>query len=726
MASDISQVKPSKVGAEKPRLRAIISIIALISLFWVAALFPISGLVKADQLGDAVYAGAFGAASGAVIGSALGGPVGAGVGAVVGAIWGSIAGYLSHSNGDAALSGAKLAYAHQLSAPLFNLFNMSDAAADQYQDDMDAMLNYFIRNGEYAAAELYTYQETNHLPHIFDTDYILSKSRVADELLLRVIGTLGFYNAALWVDDQISSTFVGTYNDMAWGIPLYSGSKDYASTSGDMMIMRYTNRIMTGTNQYVLLNGNDLPGEYNKMFVADPWQHADTLIHINITSPSGIVAYSGDFPLKVDQIASVNLSINAPGVNLISGSRYHINAHDSAGKNVAVYYAGACPAPSHGGTVTPTLLLRKYDSTSLAMYWAGSIAYTSGSGTEVYYAGTDGSNLSFGAGNGIYFGSSSSAFPASPLIDLTGYAGAGGHVHIFNPLVRMITAQTSAASASATVVAFSQAAYQVMVIGGQVPAAFVPPSAALPDPSQYGNRSWQEIYLIWKAYNAASMSWFANYSLLDDTMINISAQSLNLTIKGSINSSTGQSLFGPSTIFTPMAYLHNATLYNKVNNTLLYPMMVITWGNTTGNLSLLLDGNWFEDNITYGKVGYALLPAGTKILPSVIMFEGNAVDKVDLNVTSLHLILPDLSDQTGPPPQSPGDAQWLIEHWYYFGMIAGGIMTLLALPYKSMILVMIGLAVLLISLGGWYFSDTTWWNNFLVIRSQVSAWWWFG
>jgi len=711
-----SQVKHSRLAV----MIAIASTFIFIALSFSPAVLPASATT-----GDLLDLGII--TSSALTGAAIGGGLADGPGAAVGALVGSMFGlWMTWDNGQAGedWSNPQGFWAREKAADMRDMFNLSDAQAENLLVSFQGLTLFYARKAEYGAKMLYDYQTEHNLSHNFNSEYVLAHSWVYAGAMSQLWALTETYNQVLGAFDDVASSFIGSYAGMAWGAFTENMAGDgYASTTTEPLVMRACMDLSTlNDSTYVVINPA-IPLWLHK----NPTTSSDT-VALKLYDSDGVLALNFSQTL-LDDVAVATVNLTAAGLGI---GKYHIDV--TAGWAVTGL---AVPSETSPGNVIPQLSIFSRKSTwNETLQWQADIK-VQGSADDGHFYCKDKT-----AGSGIWGIDQS---PTIPKIQFMTQANGWGGVPVnqtmplgyasptkdgFLALIKQAVADTTAMYS--TVIAFAQTQYNLIKATG---GTYSPPPADMifADPIQMQNLSWEQITLMYEAYMAQAIDWYANYSVMRPNNINFSAESLKLVIRGELRDANNLTICDNSTVMTPFVSLNNMSLETSSWSYFDQPGFVMVWGNTSEadaggpDYGTGRHGPVTTDfNIT--KCTFISVQDGWSIMPYEMIYDGEYNASVTLHVTQLNYVIANITDQgDNSPPQALGDWQWLLDHWYYIGFIAAGAL-LLAAVKGGWVVAIIGLIVLLASCGGYLWANWgdvfSWFNPFAQIRSQVSMWWW--
>jgi hypothetical protein len=665
LRSAISSHKHFKIGAA----------IAIMALMVTLAFAPVVEPVQATDWAVVAVAAAANAGGWAIVGSSVADGLGALVGAGVGAMIVLIPAWLASKNANSALlDNAKNVLALDIINNTANSLAWARTNAINSLTLYNTSLYYFVRCAESAAQSLYDYQKAHSLPHTYDAEYVLEHSNVANGTMAYQWSIMENYNTIFAALSQESQSFVGTYDQMAWGVYMHNGapSHDVMTTSSATFEPYATDlfSMMLGAGQnqkYIFSAGAPI-------YIVNDANTA-TSADLTLKYANGTIAYEHTY--AIDAARMTTDSLGAHG--LLSGTYYY--TLNGTGGN-ALGFSNVAAPPSGGATVYPALI-SVYDNgsqTGIDGVWFRT--------TTVEYIPADGTTYTDG----------SPSVAPSIYVSTPNYRPTISIAHVWTEIMA-IRSRTS--TTISTVNSFAQSYYAALVLnnGGVTPV----PDMVFPDPSQMANWSWEQIYSIYIAYCRALQPWFYNNSHMTITNISISNQSLKLVCRGAIESATGENLGDNTTVFTPFISLTNVTLTTGQWNTYTNPGFILVWGNATSLENNVTSTGAIAQNLTNPIVKYIPMHAGDKIWPVEMYYDGTNVSTVDLNITTLNFIVTPVSKPI-VGAQAESDWQWLLDHWYLFAAIAGVIFLAAAIGTRRWEIAVIGLVLIAVAIGAYYLS----------------------
>ncbi|MEF8874792.1 MAG: hypothetical protein V5A88_09035 [Candidatus Thermoplasmatota archaeon] len=181
----------------------------------------------------------------------------------------------------------------------------------------------------------------------------------------------------------------------------------------------------------------------------------------------------------------------------------------------------------------------------------------------------------------------------------------------------------------------SAVAYEELRNGTTSPEAFVPPSIIFPDPERLKDMSMREVQMIYRAYMAAlNRTMDDDYEAHPDD-VPISPQSLNLRLNGYVVNQTGASVYGSKSnpkIFSPFVTLDDTLLENGTMNTWNQTGFSIGMGDPVRNSSIKFNT---ETNSTWPDTEYVNMQKGYGIYINYMTYNGEEVQKITLNTTDV-------------------------------------------------------------------------------------------
>lgn len=517
---------------------------------------------------------------------------------------------------------------------------------------MNAANYLFDRKAETAAKSLYDNQTAAGTPHTYDKDYVLRVGQVDRNATAFVYQIIANYNSIFNGYANLGSQFTGTYSGMSWGP--YSGSNNVLSSSTEYpeMYVSAGLKIDCGVGQYVYL-----PEDSRLLFVP---QYGVSSGSVVITSPSGAVVYN-------QTMSSIGAAVTAAELTNEVG-RYNINA-----TGVHVFTTCAAKTPSSSATLSAAVL----------------ITVPNGDSMEV-------KGLCYASGSDYVWTSRTVSSASATAIGLNFRPGApmGDELISLVAMMSDISAAISRMGAMLTEASnFGQSYFNSIVAsgGGTILPA---PDIVFPDPSQMANMTQEQISAVYFAYlNQLKDYFYTHTGTFDLSDVNISSVSLDLTCRGSIYDNNGNLLYDNLTVFTPFNSLKPITLRIGAN-TMDQPGFAVIWGRSAS-----ITGSYSASGGTYLE-----LKEGYVLNIEQMFYKGEAVTEKTLDITTIDYVV---SPNANIPksPQGITDAQWLINHWYWFVIAFGAVLLAAGAFTRNWIFAIIGL--IMVAVGGiaWFLVD---------------------
>jgi hypothetical protein len=622
-----------------PRIGAIFSILLALS-FISLAFAPVAEPVAATDWEDYAVVG-----GGAVAGAAIGTAVADGPGAVAGAAIGAVLAFWWLGQDEDARSafsaGAKSDYARSLKNTTDTYLGLASAAAKNQLELYDGNQMFFTRKAEWAALQLYQEQTAAGVPHVWDSKYVLWKSDVANGSLVTTWAIAQQYEAILNYYSHLTDTFTGTYTGMDWGYK--SGSNDVASsqTLKPYRIAKVGYTWFTSNTNYVTVSAGS-------PIIFINTDTSDRTTSLSIKDRSGTEVFSDT--ITVEKNGGFEWNAPVSGDYMFSWTSGGIYAFGLVGKPV-----------TNAVSLTPTIVTGYQSSVDP---------------TKIMWDML----LSQGSSPKIWFENSGDASMQCNLASI--------HVDL-------IAAANASQQAQATALSLAQAYYNTLVSTGGGDNRIYP-DIVFPDPEGLKNRTAEEIYAIYLAYLTQQQDWFTNYSVMDPSSVNISAESLSLKLLGSIYYANGTLMYPSGTVFTPFVSTADMVLKVGQRNNMTQPGFAIVWGSATD-----LDSAGRMTNIRYVP-----LAVGDYFIIDEMQRDGTPVTEETLKVTTVQYYI---YDQSNPitPPQGATDLEWLMAHWYWFAIIAGAIFVAAWAFTRNTALGAIGLILVGVGAVFWIISDAS-------------------
>ncbi|MDD3531666.1 MAG: hypothetical protein PHV99_03710 [Candidatus Pacebacteria bacterium] len=653
------------------RFRAIFVALGLVVCLVALAFAPVAQPAKALDWED-VDSPLTGLGTGALVGAAFG-PLGALAGAAVGGIFGLVMESLQNDKYKAAaLSNEKIVYARNLGSVLHNYLNITHAHAHDELELYNTSTYFFVRKAEWAAWSLYDYQTQHDLTYEYDADYVLSKSKVANQTLLYQWLVAESYNAIINGYTDLSQSFIGTYEGMSWGYVAYHSTYTnvVASSLGtnDYIDIKFTNKVTDcGETNWVFINPDN--PIYMVRRSATPVD-AD----VRITSWDGTIVYEHTYTDKtVEDVIVIDLA----DMHLPAG-RYQL--HSPTYQANTMFFTLATSALANSASIYPAILVTIKTDESATL---GCVTWF-----EDSTGNTVNSQNKFSTPTNYPRARFYRQTPMSIQGSISSNDGYDLPLSIY--LQDVTAAQAKQTEMLTTCNNFAQTYYNALVAGGGTP--YPQPDIIFPDPNQMADLTPEQLYAIYLAYLNQMYEWFQDYSYMDTSHVNISASSLDLVCRGAIYNDTGAKVYSNLTVFTPYISIEDMHIELGDNNTLAQPGFLIIWGEKDS----MANETWIRRNITYVSV-----TAGWNMSIEEMWYKGEPVTEAWLNVTQLSFVLPDTPNPI-TPPQGMSDLEWLMEHWYLIAGVLGIIFLLVALSVRRWEIALIGIILIAAAVAGYY------------------------
>lgn len=698
--NEINEAAAEAVATPRPRWRgsrARIGVLAaalgIIGAFLCLAVIA-PPTVDAASWEDAVIAGAVsggivGGVAGSVVpglGTGLGGLIGAGVGAIAAGV-----GYIiGNWGGDPSATAAEMGkwLANDQRNQTVSKLELGKTNAENVGELAQRAITYYERSSYYAAVSLYEHQTEADLAHTYDSDYVLDKAHVSDEMVGSVAGSYAVYNKILRQLDTVGAGYIGDYsgNSMTIGVAAAYNSMSSKMTYDNQQYIRLTSYCNTPTGKYVWLNATDMVIIWNL-------GSAQATGNVVITNAAGQVVFSE--PVTLAPMMGYGIDLAAQGM---ASGRYNVQLPSTSW----VWTANAAEDYHNSGTVAPGIAVYARSGDTLKFSWgwaslpanqgfAASGSWHFGANT-VWRAVTPYSGYTNGGYPYISFQSTSGRDVVSaPIIDLKPMIESIWNV---SRSWRQITYAASLAG---------QTSYQVLIDNGGVGTGndgnvlYPPIYFTMPDYDQLRKMTPQELLVMYYAYLGELNQTFQRTNIMSPNNVNISTASFDLLIRGTVYYN-GVQVVGNSTPFTLYTTLEGLTLRAGETASLTSAAHIITWADGYPSLMdyLRSKGNVQHANITYLDVG-----EGWTIHIDEIAFENQLVEEKELTVDKLNTYVPpDLPDLTGPP--SGGDGAGSAISLCIIGICAGAVLLVVGVIADNSALAGLGIVAAVVCAAAWY------------------------
>jgi hypothetical protein len=683
-------------------------LLVIVSMLTLVVIAPPT--VDAASWQDRVIAGAAGGAvGGAIVGTFVPIPgVGTGVGALVGLVAGATAGAISFIVFD---WGQSTDNSNAQSLARYAAWNVRNSTADMLTlayvnagnigELGQRSINYYERSAYNSALKLYQEQTNAGTIHVYDGSYVLDHSLAADEISASVAGTYFTENRVLQRLDTLSASYIGDYqkNSEMVAVNYYRSydnsniraASNYAiSTFDTQYLTRVTSFCNTPAGTHVWLNNTDTIVAWNLGVSTEEGS-------IVMTDTEGVTVYSQ--PVSCESGHGVGIDLST--LDLKSG-RYNVALPSAKW----VWSASAVEDYSNSGTVAPGVAVYTVKDGDLTLNWgwaklpanqgfstSGSWTFSAGNCWKPVYPNSGAEK----AGNGGY-----------PYLKFNYPSGSTTVSTSAISLQNIIEAQWNVSRAFRQVLYASsnagQLAYQTLLDNGGVGAdgsgavPYPPPDIVLPDIEQLDKMSYEELMAVYYAYLNGLNNTFQHTNIMDPDNINVSTNSFDLLIRGTVYNPSGVQMIANHSVFSLYINLNSLTLRSGENVTLDNPGYIIVWADNETSISGYVGKHGdVKSNSTYLSVG-----PGWVVHADEMTYNGTAVVNHTLVVDKLiTYVPPKLSDISNPPDVVQTDIEWLTGHWFIFGVIVGAILLLFGALSERWILAMVGLAVVLISAYAW-------------------------
>lgn len=560
-------------------------------------------------------------------------------------------------------SESKDIYAQNLAYGLKTSVNFISGQISDAEMHQDLLSYYYIRKAQWAARELWIEQDSSGSEHIFDPTYVLENSYILTDMSEYINSYIEGTNNAFAVYDGINTNFVGAYSDLVYanyGLGVVNG---YGDTSLKAKLntkpldegLAYFNGNAT---LYYVKSGTSTAQIYFQnntlAFSKDISGLSHTIIEIGkdeLDLEPGIYKFGVNWRGPLVPIVDTGLSIE-PSTIRPTMSSYTYNRNNEISGEIQESYGPLANGKYHSTKTGST------SSDIAAIYYDAN-----------YYYAIKVSGGLVPEGNKIFLKTLT-----DPLNGL---------------LTELLQQQTNALN-------FAQSYYNTIVLTGDPGGDYGLPLMLMPDPSQMIGMDWEQLYALYLAYLMEAYQYYQDYAdQLEASSVNITAESLRLKIRGSIVNETGVTLYDNTTIWTPFVTTDSITL-NLGPNTWESAGYGIKWGNAN-NITLF--------NRSTGASIIDLYP-GYTIYIQEILYDGELVTEIDLEVTNVQISIIGIEPPPGPPTVLT-DLDWLISRWYYIAIIGGVICLLGAIATRNMPILAVGLVLIVAGAAGWYLAGDT-------------------
>lgn len=564
--------------------------------------------------------------------------------------------YLSDTSNNAIYEVAATNYSLTMATGLKNSMSLVDSQLQNFVKEQDLLSYYYIRKAQWAARELWIEQNRTGADFIFDPHKVLIDSTIYDDFQTYMNATKDQFDTVFQSFRNVGTYYTGYFEGVSYALRFYEGSY----------------RVVGATPAHPDMNVS-FDFCYIPSYLKPMYYDGISDLFVNSGSPLWIVDKNGIDLYKVTKPSTgVRTYHTAEEINLSEGIYYFKGTNVRVGGNLIPVSATDMDAHSYYVAVNGSSTYAENLFSNLNLY--SSSGYENDNDVSKMRVGffPDGSAASYNDPNYYY--------------EL--------NTHRLNAIALM----NEFVSVQTNVLNFAQSYYNTIVLSGDPGGAFDLPLMLMPDPSQMEGMDWQEIYALYVAYLQSAHDWYEDHAgELTPDYVNISANSLNLRIRGSIINETGVELFDNSTVWTPFITTDSVTLTigkNDWDNT----AYGVVWGNAT-NLSEFA-------NPTKSEL-IDLFP-GYTIYIQEILYNGTYVTELDLNVSTVEIVIAEIITPPGPPNiKQITDLEWITEHWYYIAIIGGVICLLGAIATRNMPILLAGLVLLAAGAGGWYLAGDT-------------------
>lgn len=444
--------------------------------------------------------------------------------------------YLISSKNNGLTTGDPEQYAQTLDTALRNSFTMVENQIKDFENHQNLLTYYYIRKAEWAARQLWLEQNSTGASKVFDPLYVLDESGICEDFEQYMHFCTQQFN-------EITSSLIGVGTNLTG---FYSG------------VNVGIHAVMPSTSPY-----------YNSE-LATP--STDLTLNLMFRTPNGnaeLYYYDGESDLFV--VADVARTYT---IKDMYGSQTLFSKSISTG-SIAI----PTRIPKEELNLTAGLYTLEWGT--IGNIWPVSTTKIIELISVNGQSSVSGSDPTHPLKGWYYSGSSKTITPDSVFIGAWVTVGQMANCYRIMPYIDAVKSLISAISSAKTnAINFAQSYYNAIVISGDPGGAWDLPLMLMPDPSQMEGMNWQQIYALYIAYLQQAHEWYQEHSgALDASRVNISAESLNLKVRGSIVNETGVTLYDNTTVWTP--FITNEEMVLELGpNVVGFAMYGIKWGNS--------------------------------------------------------------------------------------------------------------------------------------------------
>lgn len=681
----------------RPSVSGVLAVMGIVSAFMLLAI--IAPPVEAATWQDAVIAGAVtGGTIGAIGGSALPG-VGTAAGLLIGVSVGGVAaavGWLLGGLGDSQASAQAMAkwLAQDQRNTTAAKLELAQTNAENIAELAQRAVNYYERSAYYASVKLYQQQTADGAAHLYDSDYVLDHSKVSDEMVGSVSGSYAVYNKVLKQLDTVGASYIGDYaaNSVTVGFNHYQISRSATINYDSQQYVRLTSFCNTPAGKYVWLNNTDTLIMWNL-------GAATQTGNVVITDHAGSVVFSQPVTLTASGGYGIELALLG-----IDSGRYNVALPETSW----IWTANAAEDYSNSGTVAPGIAVYSRSGDDLQFSWGwANLPSDQGFSTSGSWAFAPGSPW---RGVGLDSKRTAGGWPYMRFNYPEGKGTASTEVISLQPYIEsMHHVSRSWRQVTYAATLAGQTSYQVLVdnggagTGGTSADVLFPPTYILmPDIDQLNKMTPQQLLSTYYAYLNQLNATFQHSNLMSPNTVEVSTDSFDLLIRGTVLNPAGDVVIGNSTPFTLYTTLDDLTLRKGEKSTLMGPGYIVTWADGYDSLLAYIQakGNVQSPNVTYRDVG-----AGWTIEIDEITFQNQIVPEKVLEVDRLiTYVPPDLPDVPTPPKGDDDDEgdDWLTVNWPIIGIVGGIILVAIGIVQDNSSATIVGVVLALICAAAWY------------------------
>jgi hypothetical protein len=561
-----------------------------------------------------------------------------------------------HDSNDAALINAETAkaYAASLSTTLKNSMGLAQARIHDMPNEIELLNYYFIRKAQWAARDLYLNQTASGAAHTYNWDYVLERSEIMPDLAEYTKYAVNQPNAVFDAFRHISSNFTGAYSADQYGfIGTASGTKELLTEAANpnLDVNLFVKSRSDGSKYYY-------DGESSLYLLRTSTGYTGYIKDITGTTIKYQKTLNSDYAGSIEEIS--NTTINLPaGIYTFYGP-----------------WIG--PLTPVSSTAYPYLHVQRMTSTD-----------TKGTPAALFFD-ADLGNYAYSLGT-TAFAATLSSFKIGFYSTADDKSNSSHNYYVQGLMEDTKTLMDKMKSTLDNVYSFAQSYYNQIVVTGDPGADYGLPLMLMPDPSQMDGLTWEQIYALYVAYLQQAYLYYQEHADdLNADSVNITAESLKLKIRGSVVNQTGVTLYDNTTIWTPFVTTQSVTLTIGANS---WPCAAygIKWGNANAIANL-------TNSTTAALIN---LEEGYTIYIQEIMYDGEYVTSLDLDVTTVEITIVE-QDTPPAPPAVLTDLDWLLSRWYYFAIVAGLICLIASISFRNTAIIIIGLVLLAAGVIGYY------------------------